>query len=154
MATENHHITVCICTFKRAELLTRLLEKLNAQTTGDLFTYSVVVADNDSGRSAEPVVAKISPTARMPIAYCVEPQQNIALVRNRAIEHAGGDLIAFIDDDEFPVENWLLSLLTLSVRPAPTGCWVRLNRTSIPSRRNGCAKADSSTGPTPRTDTS
>ena len=110
MATESHHITVCICTFKRAEMLTRLLKKLNAQTTGDLFSFSVVVADNDSGRSAEPVVAKISPTARMPIVYCVEPQQNIALVRNRALEHAGGDLVAFIDDDEFPVENWLLSL--------------------------------------------
>jgi glycosyltransferase involved in cell wall biosynthesis len=91
-------------------MLTRLLEKLNVQTTGDLFTFSVVVADNDSGRSAEPVVAKISPTARMPIIYCVEPRQNIALVRNRAIEHADGDLVAFIDDDEFPVENWLLCL--------------------------------------------
>jgi glycosyltransferase involved in cell wall biosynthesis len=88
------------------------LEKLITQTTGDLFTYSVVVADNDPGRSAEPVVAKFSATAPMRITYCVEPQQNIALVRNRALQHADGDLIAFIDDDEFPVDNWLLSLVS------------------------------------------
>ena len=29
--------------------------------------------------------------------YCVEPRQNIALTRNKAIEHAKGDFIAFID---------------------------------------------------------
>ena len=86
------------------------MEKLNTQTTGDLFTYSVVIADNDSKRSASPVVTKFSSTARMRITYCVEPQQNIALVRNRALKHADGDLIAFIDDDELPVGNWLLSL--------------------------------------------
>jgi GT2 family glycosyltransferase len=41
------------------------------------------------------------------VAYCVEPQQNIALARNTAIRHADGDMIAFIDDDEFPEADWL-----------------------------------------------
>jgi glycosyltransferase involved in cell wall biosynthesis len=40
----------------------------------------------------------------------VEPEQNIALARNRAIENARGDFLAFIDDDEFPDEDWLLNL--------------------------------------------
>jgi succinoglycan biosynthesis protein ExoM len=44
--------------------------------------------------------------------YCVEPQQNIALARNKALEHARGDLIAFIDDDEIPGEEWLLTLFS------------------------------------------
>jgi succinoglycan biosynthesis protein ExoM len=32
------------------------------------------------------------------------------MARNRAIENAAGDLIAFIDDDEFPIKRWLLTL--------------------------------------------
>jgi len=40
----------------------------------------------------------------------VEPEQSIALARNRAVENARGDFIAFIDDDEFPCKDWLLNL--------------------------------------------
>src|SRR3954465_15401295 len=50
------HISVCICTFRRAKLLTRLLDALEKQETGGQFTYSVIVADNDREESARPVV--------------------------------------------------------------------------------------------------
>jgi glycosyltransferase involved in cell wall biosynthesis len=40
----------------------------------------------------------------------VQPQQNISLTRNKAIENATGDFIAFIDDDEFPIKRWLVTL--------------------------------------------
>ena len=108
--TKRYHISVCVCTFKRPELLRRLLEALEHQQTGGLFTYSVVVADNDSARSGEQVVAGFSATNHLTMTYCVESQQNIALARNKALENAEGDLIAFIDDDEFPAEDWLLNL--------------------------------------------
>jgi succinoglycan biosynthesis protein ExoM len=104
------HISVCICTFKRADLLKNLLERLETQQTGGLFTYSAVVADNDKAESAKQVVATFSTGHLLSVKYCVEPQQNIALARNRAIEQAEGDFIAFIDDDEFPTETWLFSM--------------------------------------------
>jgi succinoglycan biosynthesis protein ExoM len=107
----HHHVSVCICTFKRPELLRRLLDRLDSQQTDGLFTYSMVVADNDAAQSANQVVATFSATSRLPVTYCVEPQPNIALTRNRALQEAKGDLIAFIDDDEFPVADWLCSLL-------------------------------------------
>jgi glycosyltransferase involved in cell wall biosynthesis len=44
------------------------------------------------------------------VAYVVEPRQNIALARNKAVEQAGGEFLAFIDDDEFPIKRWLLTL--------------------------------------------
>jgi succinoglycan biosynthesis protein ExoM len=103
-------ISVCICTFKRAELLSRLLARLDHQQTEGLFTYSVVVADNDRLRSAQQVVAEFPSSTRFRVQYCVEPQQNIALARNKALQHADGDLIAFIDDDEFPADDWLCKL--------------------------------------------
>jgi glycosyltransferase involved in cell wall biosynthesis len=110
MAMKAHHISVCICTFKRAELLRRLLKRLDSQRTDGLFTYSVVVADNDSLRSAEQVVAEFSSTNHLTVTYCDEPQQNIALARNKALAYAEGNFIAFIDDDEFPEDDWLCNL--------------------------------------------
>jgi|HubBroStandDraft_2_1064218.scaffolds.fasta_scaffold02871_4 succinoglycan biosynthesis protein ExoM len=103
-------ISVCICTLKRPELLRRTLASLEDQQTGGLFTYSVIVADNDAAESARHAVDEFSVAAHLPVTYCVEPQQNIALARNKAIESATGDWIAFIDDDEFPAPDWLLNL--------------------------------------------
>ena len=111
MATAISHITVCICTFKRPVLLKGLLQKLVDLRTEGFFTYSVVVADNDAECSAKDVVAEFSGSAPFPVTYCVEPQQNIALVRNWALQYATGDWIAFIDDDEFPSRDWLYNLL-------------------------------------------
>jgi glycosyltransferase involved in cell wall biosynthesis len=110
MTSQANHISVCICTYKRPAFLQRLLDELRAQETGGHFTYSIVVSDNDHLRSAEPLVSDFTATSNIAIKYCVEPQQNISLARNRAIENASGDLIAFIDDDEFPAQRWLLTL--------------------------------------------
>jgi len=103
-------ICVCICTYKRPQFLKRLLEELSRQITDALFTYSIVIVDNDRLRSAEAVVSEFTDASPLPVKYCVESRQNIALARNKAIENAHGDFIAFIDDDEFPTKCWLLSL--------------------------------------------
>lgn len=105
-----NHISICICTYKRPAFLQRLLNDLCRQETGDRFTYSIVVCDNDHLRSAEATVSDFAATSRISIKYCVEAQQNISLARNKAIENASGDFVAFIDDDEFPEQNWLLNL--------------------------------------------
>jgi glycosyltransferase involved in cell wall biosynthesis len=105
-----NHIAVCVCTYKRPEMLQRLLDDLSVQETGGAFEFSIVVMDNDPSRSAEPVVSAFSTRSTVPVTYGAEPRQGICLVRNRAIEHAAGDFIAFIDDDEFPDRRWLLEL--------------------------------------------
>jgi len=110
MANEKKHISVCICTYKRPRFLKRLLEELGSQDTNGLFTYSIVVADNDHLQSAKAVVGDFAAASGIPISYCIEPRQNIALARNKAIENANGDFVAFIDDDEFPTKSWLLTL--------------------------------------------
>ena len=107
---ETDHISVCICTFKRPELLSRLLDGLKDQHTEGMFSYSVVVADNDCTESARNVVSNFAATSPFPVRYCVEPRQNIAMARNKALENAEGSYIAFIDDDEFPRRDWLVLL--------------------------------------------
>jgi succinoglycan biosynthesis protein ExoM len=110
MTNPTNYISVCICTYKRPRFLKRLLVELDDQETGGRFTYSVVVADNDHLQSAKAVVSDFAAESTVPVTYCVEPQQNISLTRNKAIENATGDFIAFIDDDEFPTKRWLLTL--------------------------------------------
>lgn len=104
------HISVCICTYQRPAMLQRLLAALESQLHEDQFNYSIVVADNDRAGSARDLVESIRRESALDIAYCTQPERNIALTRNTAIAHARGDLIAFIDDDEFPVKEWLLRL--------------------------------------------
>src|SRR4030042_2272220 len=105
---QKHHICICICTFKRPKLLKRLLAKLEAQNTDDLFDYSTVIVDNDRAGSAKKTVESYAQRSKIIINYLVQPEQNIALTRNKAVENAKGDFLAFIDDDELPFEDWLL----------------------------------------------
>lgn len=111
VATEE--ITVCICTYRRLELLERLLVAVAAQRTDGLFRYSCVIVDNDASESARELVERLQLTFPVPIRYAVEPARNFALVRNRAVGMATGNLFAFIDDDEVPNEDWLLQMLGL-----------------------------------------
>jgi succinoglycan biosynthesis protein ExoM len=109
-----HHICVCICTYQRQGLLRRLLEGIAKQQTGeDTFTLSCVVIDNDANGSARDEVDHFTSRHCLPILYGIEPERNFALVRNHALRLASGDYIAFIDDDEVPVPEWLSNLLAV-----------------------------------------
>jgi len=82
---------------------------LEGQKTESLFDYSNVIADNDRSESARQTVESCTRQLKISISYYVEPEQNIAHARNKAVENAKGDFIGFIDDDEFPIEQWLLN---------------------------------------------
>jgi glycosyltransferase involved in cell wall biosynthesis len=105
-------ISVCVCTYRRPELLRRLLFELSKQETAGRFSYSIVVADNDRQQSARDIVAEFARRDSVTATYCVEVEQNVALARNKALEHARGDYVAFIDDDEFPAADWLVRMLS------------------------------------------
>ena len=104
------HITVCVCTYRRPDLLERLLAQLCTQAADGLFTQSVVVVDNDEKRSAVQTIEKMRSRAPFAIEYDCEPVRNIAMARNRSVDLARGDLLAFIDDDEWPGPTWLLTM--------------------------------------------
>jgi succinoglycan biosynthesis protein ExoM len=111
MSSFSHHIVVCICTFQRTHLLPRLFEKIAAQKLREGIKISVTVVDNDAASSARDVVAQLGRQFHLETLYEVETERNFALVRNRIVNLAKGNLIAFIDDDEVPVEDWLSNLL-------------------------------------------
>jgi succinoglycan biosynthesis protein ExoM len=109
MSSSKPRIDICIATYKRPDLLKKLLLSLILQETGGEFSFTIIVADNDAQRSAETTVREFKTNGQR-IIYDVEPEQNISLARNRSLSHATGDYIATIDDDEYADSQWLLNL--------------------------------------------
>lgn len=107
---DSARITVCICTYRRLEQLTQLLQAVNEQQTDGCFTIACVVVDNEPSESARSVLTLNLSNLASPVRYAVEPARNLATVRNRACDLADGEFLAFIDDDELPQPDWLLCL--------------------------------------------
>lgn len=103
-------IDVCIATYKRPALLRGLLSDLAAQQIPAGAELRIIVVDNDPAASARPVCEEFSRRA-VRVAYYTQVAQNIALTRNKALEHSDGELIALIDDDESAPADWLATLL-------------------------------------------
>lgn len=83
---------------------------LRGLDTGGKFSISAAVVDNDSQATAAPVVEEIVAAGGLKVKYEVEPQQNIAMARNRVCSLADGEFLAWIDDDEFPGPDWLIRM--------------------------------------------
>lgn len=115
------HVSVCICTYQRPQLLQRLLATMEQQVTDNAFTFSVVVTDNDPDASARRVCETAASASAIDIVYITEPRPNIARARNEALRHATGSYLAFIDDDEFPDTRWPMTLLATCKRFAVAG---------------------------------
>jgi succinoglycan biosynthesis protein ExoM len=108
------NVSLCIATYRRPEKLASLLEDLVAQRRAP---DEVIVVDNDAGGSARPVVLRrLELGAPFPIRYEIQPQKNISLTRNKTVELAGGEWLAFIDDDERAPPVWLDQLMAAAAR--------------------------------------
>jgi succinoglycan biosynthesis protein ExoM len=99
-------LSICICTCRRPDLLERLLAALAAQLPKNA---EIVVVDNDPAHSARAVLDKWE--KRLPLRSEHLPRPNIAAARNATLRLAQGEWIAFIDDDELPVDGWADILL-------------------------------------------
>lgn len=95
--------SVCICTRRRPDGLRRLLQSLVRQRAAPPF--EVVVVDNDPAASAQAMAESMQ--ADLNLRYVCEPAPGLAAARNRSLQEARGDFLAFIDDDEEADETWL-----------------------------------------------
>ena len=108
-------VSVCLCTFKRAEQLRELLHDLLAQTALERM-LEIIVVDNDAEGSARPVIDAVTADAALPVHYLVQPEQNIAITRNWAVREARGEWLAMMDDDERAPPDWVAQLLATAAR--------------------------------------
>jgi len=139
-------IAICVCTYRRPQVLADLIARLQKQETHGKFSFSIRVVDNDKDCSAREVISACRQNSAVKVEYVIEPCQNISRARNRAVRDLAVDYIAMIDDDEVPCDNWLLRLICLAqatgahgvlgpVRPLyPPGCPSWLQRSGLCDR--------------------
>jgi succinoglycan biosynthesis protein ExoM len=99
-------ISICIATYRRPAGLSRLLGSLAKLRLPEDLSIEILVVDNDAQGSAAAVAREWADDPH-PLRLLIEPRQNVAHARNRALEAARGSWLAFIDDDEIADEGWL-----------------------------------------------
>jgi len=102
--------TVVIPTYNGASRISDVLEKLRSQTGTENIAWEIIVVDNNSSdQTADQVQNMIASWQEVfPLKYVFEAQQGAAFARQRGLEEAQGELIGFLDDDNWPDENWVV----------------------------------------------
>lgn len=112
-------ISVVICTRDRPEQIKKCLTRLTQQSYP---RYEVVVVDNAPTSDALRKVIEGQPDAGALFRYCVEPRPGLSWARNAGIAAAKSDIIAFLDDDDEPDEDWLTWIADGFTRGDRVGC--------------------------------
>src|ERR1043165_6290906 len=99
-------VSVVVCTYNRAALLTRTVESLFAQKT-ETATFEILIIDYNTIDKTLDVVAALQTKATVTLRYIHEPRQGNAYARNTGVEQAHAPIVAFLDDDVVPAENWI-----------------------------------------------
>lgn len=101
--------SVIVCTLNRRELLADCLASLVGQQV-PMSEYDVFVVDNGSTDGTRHQVAEW--TTRAPnIRFVMEPGTGLARARNAGLRAAGGEVVAFLDDDAVASKGWLAAVL-------------------------------------------
>jgi len=114
MINRDVHVNVCVVTCRQPDELAVLLRSLVRQRVMPALSYTVIVVDNDAQGSAREVTAAFAVHSEIPVRYCVEPERNISMARNRALEKSAGDYVAFIDAHAIPQPEWLQNLVDMA----------------------------------------
>jgi len=101
-------LSVVIPCYDRLDLLERTLRAAVAQIVPEGIGWEVIVADNHPQTLARALVEGIAANAAVPVIHVAAlPARNISSARNAGVNAARGSFVAFSDDDEAPLPNWL-----------------------------------------------
>ncbi|MFA5171077.1 MAG: glycosyltransferase [Sulfuriferula sp.] len=97
-------VSIVICTYNRSDLLERCLDYLQYQTNQN---FEIVVINGPSTDNTDEVLKKY----KHRIKTADNQERNLSISRNMGIELSDGDIIAFIDDDALPFDDWVDTLI-------------------------------------------
>ena len=103
-------VDVCVCTYRRPYLAETLRSLAALELPTDV-EARIIVSDNDVAPSAQELAASIAPSLPFELIYIHCPASNISLARNACLDAAGGDFLAFVDDDSTVTPRWLAALI-------------------------------------------
>ena len=110
--TQSIDLTVAIPTYNGSQRLPAVLDRLKAQTGTDSLSWEIIVADNNSKDDTAAIIKQYQlqwPQAT-PLRYTFVGEQGAAFARQRAVEIAQGNIIAFLDDDNVPETDWIANV--------------------------------------------
>lgn len=105
LPNRNHFrtLSVVICTYNRRDYLERCLEYLTYQSNDN---FEVVVVNGPSDDGTDEVIDRY----RGKIKVGHNPERNLSKSRNIGIDLSAGDIVAFIDDDALPFDDWVAQI--------------------------------------------
>ncbi len=112
-----HHLTITVAALTRGrpQMLERLILSWGQMDVPDNATVRCLIVENDDTALSEQIVLKHKLLANgLALDYVLETELGIPFGRNRAAKEAiaaGHDLLAFVDDDEYVAQDWLVRLL-------------------------------------------
>ncbi len=97
-------ISLCMCTYNRADSLAKTLESLCAAAKpGE--SWELIIVDNSSKDHTRSVASRF--VDRLPLRYVFEGVQGLSAARNRAVDEFRGATLLFTDDDVRVDPSWL-----------------------------------------------
>ncbi|MBW4479706.1 MAG: hormogonium polysaccharide biosynthesis glycosyltransferase HpsE [Tolypothrix brevis GSE-NOS-MK-07-07A] len=123
--TECLDFTVAIPTYNGESRLPELLERLQNQICTEKLLWEIIVVDNNSSDNTAKVVQAYQENwqCAYPLKYCFESQQGAAYARKRAVQEAKGQLIGFLDDDNYPASNWVTAAYDFAQKHPKAGAY-------------------------------
>jgi len=103
-------ISVIICTYNRAESLQETIAGLASLTGAGTESWELIVADNGSTDDTRAAVELMRRRTGLPLLYLFEGRRGKSFALNAAVERAGGDIVAFTDDDVSLHPDWLVEI--------------------------------------------
>lgn len=107
MNTNNRTVSVIIPVYNRGHLIAEAIQSVLQQDAIDL-SLEIIVVDDGSVDNTQEVVAQFGKDVR----YIYQDNQGIGTARNRGLEVASGEWLAFLDSDDL----WLPDKLSLQFK--------------------------------------
>lgn len=108
-------LTIQLCTYKRPQLLARVLEACFEQSA-PADAYEVVLVNDGSPDETPAVIERMRPLARCGFTVVHQENAGLARARNAGLAQSRGERIAFIDDDVLPTPVFVAEHLRSDAR--------------------------------------
>jgi len=104
-------VSIIIPTYNRCEFLLKALESLIRQDANGQLLFEILVVDDASTDDTKTLVQDLMRKYDNLIRLIEGEGNGVACARNKGIEEAKGECIAFMDDDQLAGPAWLNSLI-------------------------------------------
>jgi len=104
---ENSYFSIVIATFNRKNVVKELLDSLRQQTDKDFEVIVVVDGSSDGTQEMLEEYKKTSPFELRWLDTGLINEYGLAIARNMGIKETRGKVVAILDDDSFPVSEFV-----------------------------------------------